>query len=258
MALSYEDAAARLTPEAADLFRRMVRCHLNATGTREFTVLSFLGPGSPQLLFHGDGANEKMTGIDEGALQDLESYGMVQVARYSRRGEPSYRIEAEGLAFHKWWLERQGTAVEQAEIMMRTIVDGAAFSNEHPEVAHHLNESFALLLSGRTDVQTVSEVGDHLRKALMDVTSNIVGVDEGRQEYPIDRLKKWLAGRPLEDRERLVVERLIDLAEAALSLDHRLNHIRDESDRGRPEATWSEMRRAAWVTAMVCAEVTHL
>lgn len=258
MTMSYEDAAARLTPEALDLFRRMVACHLKASGTREFMVLSYLGPDSPHLLFHGEGANETLTGIDEGALQDLANYGLVQVARYSGRGEPTYRIGAEGLAFQKWLLAREGTAIEQTEIMVRTILDGRSFAAEHAHAAHHLNEAFDLLLSGRVDTQTVSEVGDHLRKALMDVTSDIVGLDDGRQEYPIERLKKWLSDRSLKDRERLVIERLIDLADATLSLDHRLNHVRDESDRGRPEPTWPEMRRAAWTTAMVCAELAQL
>ena len=42
---------------------------------------------------------------------------------------------------------------------------------------------------------------------------------------------------------------------STLRLDHRLNHVRDEVGKGEPTPTYEEMRRAAFLTALVCYEL---
>ncbi len=93
----------------------------------------------------------------------------------------------------------------------------------------------------------------------MDTTSDVVGPDDGgQQEQPIQRLKAHLGGLPLTAREGDVLAQVVELARVALRLDHRLNHIRDEADQGEPAATWEEIRRAAFATALTCYELDRL
>lgn len=88
----------------------------------------------------------------------------------------------------------------------------------------------------------------------MDIVSDVVG-EAGKQEQPIPRLKAWLEERSMADREREVLVALVELARVALRLDDRLNHIRDEADAGEPGATQAELRRAAFVTTLVCEQL---
>jgi hypothetical protein len=165
-------------------------------------------------------------------------------------------ISGEGQHFHSWLMERSGSPVLQVDEQVRRLVSDD-FARKHAAAAHHLHEAFDLLWSQATSDQSVSEIGDHLRKALMDLTSDVVGEDAGLQERPIERLKAWVGERAdLGDRERAVLERLVDLADATLRLDHRLNHVRDEQDKGEEAPSWEELRRAAFTTAFVCHEVS--
>ena len=93
----------------------------------------------------------------------------------------------------------------------------------------------------------------------MDATTDLVGPDaKGGRENPIERLTFHLDGLKLPSREAVVVSRIVELAEAVLSLDHRLNHIRDEANKGKPAASWEEVRRAAFTTAFTCYELDRL
>ena len=102
-------------------------------------------------------------------------------------------------------------------------------------------------------------IGEHLRKALIDATSDIGGSEaQGSQERPIERLRHYVEGLALPAREAAVAAQIVEFARAALSLDQRLNHIRDESDKGEPAMSWEELRRAAFATAFTCYELDRL
>jgi hypothetical protein len=104
----------------------------------------------------------------------------------------------------------------------------------------------------------VSEIGDHLRKALIDATTDVVGAEAGgEQEKPIQRLRAHVGRLLLPAREAEVLVQVVELARVVLRLDHRLNHIR-EADQGEPEVSWEEMRRAAFATAFACYELDRL
>jgi len=134
-------------------------------------------------------------------------------------------------------------------------VESAGFAGRQPGAAHHLNEAFALLRSEESSAQRTSEIGDHLRKAVMDATTVVPG-EGGDQERPVERLNSWLgANESLHERERQVIADLVQLVRSTLRLDHRLNHVRDEVGKGEPPPTYEEMRRAAFVTALVCHEL---
>lgn len=154
-------------------------------------------------------------------------------------------------------MDREGTGVAQVEEQVQRVIEGDAFAEAHAGAAHHLREAFALLWGGRTDDQVVSEVGDHLRKAIMDITTDVVGPG-GDQERPIGRLTDRLNELTVSDRERAVLAQLVELARVCLRLDHRLNHIRDEADQGEPPTSWEEIRRAAFVTSLVCYELSRI
>ena len=103
----------------------------------------------------------------------------------------------------------------------------------------------------------VSEIGDHLRKALLDITTDVVGAAAGgEQEKPIARLQAHLSDRSLS--ERVVLVQLTELARVVLRLDHRLNHLRDEVGKAQPAPTWDEVRRAVFVTALVAYELSRV
>lgn len=254
--IGYEDLHERLTPEARSLFREMVDAHLTSTGDRRFIDVSTMGGRT--LLLTSEGARRQLEHIDGGALDDLVDYGLLRRG-YSSRGTPNYRVAGEGVRFHKWLMSSEGEAVSQTEEEVHRLLDSDTFARDHPQPAHHLREAFALVWGDDHSDQVTSEIGDHLRKALMDVTTDIVGADApGKQERPIDRLTTWMTARQgLSERERLVLRQLVALAEAALRLDHRLNHVRDEADKGHRPPTWDETRRAAFTTAFICFELSR-
>ncbi len=190
-------------------------------------------------------------------MHDLLGYGLLAV-EYGGHGTPNYRVTGEGLAFYRWWKRQTGSALDQATSETRRVVTGDAFAKAHPGASHHLREAFDVLWRDRLDNQTVPEVGDHLRKALMDVVGDVVGDSGGKVEQPVKSLQLWLATRPLGDRERSVTMAVVELARATLRLDHRLNHIRDEAELGEPEATMPELRRAAFATALACDQIASI
>lgn len=252
--ISFDDLAHRLTTEAKALLREMVSAHLEAgAGDRIFIESNTWGNGCV-LILSVRGFRRNITDVDGGAIDDLLRYGVLNGVYEGRnRG---LRVGSDAIRFHEYLLEREGEAVDHVEAEVRRVVEGSAFAAAHPGAARALGEAFTLLWTGRTDDHTISEIGDHLRKALFDLTSDLVGDDGGKQEKPIDRLDGWLKGRgDLADRERTVLVALVALAAATLDLDHRLNHVRDESDKGRTPIRWEEIRRAAFVTAAVCYEL---
>ena len=252
--IAYEDLADRLTPEAQTLYREMVAAHLEAgKGDRIFTQWDAM-QGSGLTFVNHQGVDRRWENLDVGAVHDLLSYGLLSI-EYGARGTPNYRISGEGLAFYRWLMARLGSAVDQVNAEARRVVEGDDFARKHPGSAHHLRAAFALLWRDQLDDQTVSEFGDHLRKALFDIVSDVVGPEPGKQEQPIKRLQAWMEGRSMADREREVVTALVELARVTLRLDHRLNHIRDEADASEPAATQSELRRAAFVTTLVCEQL---
>ena len=252
----FDDLAQRLTPEALELFEEMASAHLESTGDRMFIRSD--STGGTHMIFTGEGSSRQFANFDGGALQDLLSWGLLHQG-YSRRGTPNYRVTGEALRFYRWLMQSRGSAVEQVEQQVRRVAESSDFAEAHPGAAHHLREAFELLWSGRTDEQVVSEIGDHLRKALMDTTTNVVGPDAGgEQEKPIQRLKAHLQGLHLPVREADVVTQVVELARVVLRLDHRLNHIRDEADQEEPAASWEEIRRATFATAFACYELDRL
>lgn len=257
MGTSYVDIADRLTAEAADLYREMVAAHLEAgSGDRRFMLSKYLSGNS--LNFVSPGSHRRSWDqIDPGAFHDLLNYGLLTV-EYGSRGTPNYRITGEGLVFYRWWMARLGAAIDQGRSEVQRVVTGDAFAKRHPGAAHHLNEAFDLLWRDRLDDQTVSELGDHLRKALMDVVKDVVAGAGAKVEQPVKSLEAWLEGQALGERERDVVAAVIELARTSLRLDHRLNHIRDEVELGERETTKGEMRRAAFATAMACEQIASL
>jgi hypothetical protein len=252
--ISYEEVRRRLTPEALQLFREMIDAHL-AAGPGEKLFIRADSMAGTGLIFTGKAARRDWDGFDGGALDDLVSYGLLH-HNLGGGGTPNYRIGGEALAFHRSLMEQEGSAVDQVGEQVQRFVGGSDFAAEHSGAAHHLRQAFELLWGGRTDDQVVSEIGDHLRKALMDITTDTVGsFASGEQERPIERLRAHLDGQSLSERERDVLGQLVELARVVLRLDHRLNHVRDETDKGRPAATWEEIRRASFVTALVCYEL---
>ncbi len=254
--ISFEGLADSLAPEALDLFREMAAAHLESTGDRLF--ISTSTSAGTNLNFLGQGSKRPFSGADEGSLADLTDWGLLRID-YGERGTPNYRVTGEGQRFYRHLMQGKGSAIDQIEEETRRVISGSEYAEAHPKAAHHLREAFDLLWSGRMDNPVVSELGDHLRKAVMDATTDLVGPDaEGGQEKPIERLRLHLEGLELPSREAEVVSRIVELAEAVLRLDHRLNHIRDEADKGEPDAPWEEVRRAAFTTAFTCYELDRL
>ncbi len=254
-AVPFDDLAQRLTPEAAELFEEMASAHLESTGDRLFIRAD--SAAGTHMIFTGEGSARRFSNFDGGAVQDLLAWGLLHQG-HSRRGTPNYRVTGEAVRFYRWLMQSRGTAIDQVEQQVKRVTDGAHFAEAHPGGAHHLREAFELLWSGRTDEQVVSEIGDHLRKALMDATTDLVRCDTGGQERPIQRLKAHLDSLHLPSREAEVLVQVVELARVVLRLNHRLNHIRDEADQGEPGASWEEIRRAAFATAFACYELDRL
>lgn len=255
--IAYEELAERLSPEAMSAFREMVATHLAATGDRIFFRMDYLGRRGATLVFRSDSAQRNLEGLDGGALEDLVSYGLLHLSYTGRKSTPTYRVGSEAIAFYRWVMLNEGSGVAQVEDEVQLVIASESFAQSHAGGAHHLREAFNLLWSGRTDDQVASEIGDHLRKALMDVTIDVVG-PTGDRERPVKALTERLKTTELTAREQEVLIQVVELVRVTLRLDHRLNHIRDEADLGEPEVRWEEVRRACFVTALACYELDRV
>lgn len=255
MGIAFADAQDRLDHETLELFCEMVEAHLAAaSGDRLFLRADSMGGCA--LIFSTRAHRQEWEGFNGGSLDDLCSYGLLHRG-YGSRGTPNYRISADGTAFYRWLRQQQGTAIDQTERAVLRLVGAADYATRHPGAAHHLAEAFDLLRSDRAGQQVTSEIGDHLRKAIMDTVADLLGKDN--QEQPVQQLEQWLAGRgSLHRRERDGLAALIELTRAVLRLDHRLNHVRDEASKGEPEPTHEEIRRAAFLTAVTCHELDRI
>jgi hypothetical protein len=255
--ITYEELGTRLTPDARTLFCEMVDAYLIAgSGDRLFMRSDTMsGTG---MIFAGSGARRDWRNFDSGALDDLVNYGLLHPG-LSSRGSRNYRISGEGLHFYRWLMDHQGGAITQMEEAIQRALSGDASAEAHPGAAHHLREAFNLLWESSEAEQAISEIGDHLRKALMDTTTDVLGTGSRQQERPVEGLKVWLTSQSrLTARELDVLQHLVDLARVVLRLDHRLNHVRDEADKGEAAPTWEEVRRAAFTTALVCYELDRV
>lgn len=252
--ISFETARNRLR-DALPLFCEMVEAHQASSGDRRFMLSEYMTGNS--LSFFSKDAQVGWKDVDPSSLNDLANYGLLQLS-YGSRGTPNYRISADGSAFYRWLREQQGSALEQTEDSVARFLESDRFASAHPAAAHHLAEAFSLLWIEPLNTQVISEMGDHLRKALMDLVADLVGSDDGRVESPAERLDAWLPTRGLQQRELAVVRQLVELAKAVLRLDHRLNHVRDEMGKGESPPSREEARRAAFVTATVCFELSRL
>lgn len=255
--ISYEDLKDRLTDEATETFVEMVRIH-NGAGKGDRFFIEANSFSGRRLLFVGPGNGDGLSDVDGGALKDLVGYGLLHLD-FSERGTPNYRVSGEGQQFHRWLMEQQGSPVAQTEEAVRQLLEGDRFAADHSSAAHHLRQAFDLLWSNGTDDTIVSEIGDHLRKALMDVTKDVTSGVDGDHEKPIELLEALVASKAnLSERERAALVQLVEFARSVLRLDHRLNHVRDEKDKGREPVNWPELRRAAFTTALVCYEIAQL
>ncbi len=253
--ISFENLAGRLTPEALALFREMAAAHIEGTGDRMFIRADTMG--GTHMIFTGEGPHRQFSGFDGGAVEDLVGWSLLRVGFSGR--STNYRITGEAQRFYRWLMQSEGSAVEQVEEEVRRVITGSKYASRHQGAAHHLSEAFELLWGGRTDDQVVSEIGDHLRKALMDATTDVVeSTSAGEQEKPIQRLQNHIAGLDLPSREADVISQIVELARVVLRLDQRLDHIRDEMDSGKPGTSWDEIRRASFTTAFVCYELDRL
>ena len=254
MSISYEKLRSRLDGEGLDLLRSMTDLHLAAGAGTRFFIFSQTLRGS-SLHFASPKARQSLDNVDKGALKNLAAYGLLHL-EYASRGTPNYQVSAEGVAFYRWLRQQDGRAIDQVHTSILRLVDSQNFASSHPSASQLLNEAFQLLWSDRSDKSWVSEIGDHLRKALMDTVSDLVDNDDNTPERPVDRLKQGLQRLPhLHERERRAIE---SLTQAVISLDNRLAHVRDEEYKGEKVPTHNEVRRAAFLTAVTCVELSEL
>lgn len=249
--MDYGEIAKRLTPDAEALFVAMVDAHLaSRKGDREF-VLMQLGEGS-YIYWTGDSTFSENT-ADESALRDLAGYGLLRVVRHGNDGAPTYDIPGDGLAFYRALREVRGQPITNVESAVRRLTEGAEFARTHSGVSDHLRMALELLWSDRVDDKTVSNLGSHLRSAIIDLVNTMAGATS---EDVASSLKRALDSCAQEGRiqEREVVM-LLELVRACQSLNKRLTHIRDETSKGRPLRNWDELRRATYLTTVLCSEL---
>jgi hypothetical protein len=153
---------------------------------------------------------------------------------------------------------RRRSALRIVEDDTRRLLSSAAYAEQHPSTAGHLDEAFGLLSSEKLDPETTAAVANHLRNALLTAINDIVGEPPPGEDHPMLRLRDHVATLGLAVREAKVATAVVDLARAALRLDHRLGFIRDAEAHGEPGVVFDEVRRAAFATAFACYELARL
>jgi hypothetical protein len=242
-------------PETEALFCEMVETTMKATRAsgRQFVIAQHMG-GS-HMIFVGPPRRD-WEDVDEGALTDLATYGLLQLG-YSSRGTPNYRVSSDGHRYYRYLQERRGTPVVQVEEMIRRLIDGEAFSRRYPKSVAALSKATQLLWTGETDDQTASELGAALRATLQDFVDELLqrlGVHSTlSREQPISRLRE--AVDAIRDRigarEQAVMNKLVELADVELREVQRIHHVRHEG----PVKGWDEMRRATFVLTLLIHEL---
>ena len=91
--------------------------------------------------------------MDKGALDDLANCGLLHVD-FNKRGNPVYRVSADGQRFYKRLMQSKGAAPSQVEDEVRRDVAGAEYAEAFPGSAHHLHEAFGLLWSGAQAIRS--------------------------------------------------------------------------------------------------------
>jgi hypothetical protein len=184
-------------------------------------------------------------------LSDLAAKGLLRVARYDRRGDPQYELPSDARDFVTW---RRGlpSPIRHVERAAVQLVDDAGFTDRHPTASKHLRAAFEMLASAPLDIPDLTIIGDHLRKALVDVAGAAAGLAN-----PDENLERVLRPRRIAaaDRADVAVAMLIDLTLALVNLDHSIEHVRDEIVEQRPPAAGDTIRRAAFLTAVCCHEL---
>ena len=256
MGMTFEDIEVRLMPEAERLFNAMAEAHLaSSPGHRFFMVSQALGSG-PDMMFAGD-SQFHQPGFDESTVQDLLGYGLLRY-QGSHQYSTSYNIPADGIHFYNWLQAQRGEPVESVErVAVTSLSDGGLFARTHPKSAHHLEQALELVRSdAATEDQVASEIGGHLRSALIDLTVDLTGATTKPEEVS-KNLKAWLATRSAT-RQSSVVAATVELCIATQHLNQRVTHIRDDVSKGEPALTWEEIRRSAFATVYCCYELSRL
>ena len=247
-----------LSSESLQLFDRLVDLHQDAErgADRQFvwTKSKALGKSSSNLTWSGDPTTRgDRVSHDTTDLTDLTE------ARLLVRGDRknSWRLPREAILFHRWRIEQAGpTPIAQVESQIRSMIDDPArLKRLHATTAQHLTQAFDLLWSGETDDKTIIDLGGSLRSALAAVTADIVGytVDP---EAVAKALKPWfeVQGR-LPPRS---AEALQPFVEWTMRCCQRLHHLLSNRSKGDPDPAWSEMRRTAFLAAVLIEQITSI
>jgi hypothetical protein len=153
---------------------------------------------------------------------------------------------------------RRRSALRAIEDETRRFLASGTYAGRHPAIAENLDAAFDLLATEKLEPEVVVQIGNHLRDALLDAINDVAGEPPPGQDHPILRLRDYLAARGLATREAKVATSVVDLARAALRLDHRLGFAYNAEQHGEPAIVWDELRRAAFSSAYACYELARL
>lgn len=233
-------------PELDDVFRQIVDAD-GGTGAWFQGIPTF---GNDEILSSA-GVSIATDRSSSSVLSDLSSRSLLRVRRYDRRGDPQYELTADARDFERW---RRGlpSPIEQVERAVVQLVKDDGFAERHPSAAKHLHAAFEMLSVRTLDLADTTIVGDHLRKALIDVAGASANL-----QSPDENLERVLRRPRVAAAERAdaATALLIDLTLAVVHLGHAIEHVRDEINEQRPPADLETVRRAAFLTAVCCYEL---
>jgi hypothetical protein len=252
MGIEYSVIADRLTPAAEALLLEMVDRHLAASETIKRIFIASETFSGATLLFGGEAVGGRNK-LDIAALNDLADYGLLRTV-LRKTGTTLYEVSGETLAFVKWLRSYRGGPMAALEHETRRLADGDEFAVRNATAAHHLREALALLdTADPTRLEVASELGNHLRSALIDVAQVVTGATIDVEKAG-DHLTTWAATQSAR-RDAKVLASFVQLAADVQRLNQRLTHARDEAGKNEPPISWGELRRATLVTSLCCHEL---
>jgi hypothetical protein len=253
VSIRFEDI--EFLPETEALFCEMVETTMESTKASGRLFILAQHMGGNHMIFAGPPRRD-WEDVDEGGLNDLANYGLLQLD-YSSRGTPNYRVSNDGHRYYRYLQERRGTPMAQVEETIHRLIDGEAFARRYPKTVSSLGKATQLLWRGETDDQTASELGAALRAALQDFADEYLQrlrvQSKISREQPISRLRDAIdtIRDRIGAREPAVIDKLVELADVELREVQRIHHVRDEGPVGR----WDEMRRATFVMTLTIYEL---
>ena len=251
--MTYEEVAELLDVPTRRVFTSLVEHHLQHLDEGcEFMFIKTMGGG----FLRSTAGALSIDGFNDGRIRELLRLNLVSEIGYSKNAT-RFEVTAQSVKFYRYLQQQVGEVVDQVtQSSFHETSDGTRFARHHPEAARRLRTARDLLAIESDLKTTATDIGPHLRAALLDVASTKLIDFEGSPERSIDELVRRTCGR--HEHADPATALLAQYAQEVLRQAQRLTHLKDEEHKERALTGWKELQRSVRLATVACAELAAL